>query len=150
MKKFSRQNAQTGLTLVELILVIGVLAILALLLIPALDSRPTPAYRIGCVSNLKQIGFAFRIWAGDNNDKFPMEVSVTNGGTMEFVNSPNVFRHFQALSNELQVPKVVICGKDVARSAATNFSKDFDNSHLSYFLGVDAVHTNSTMFLAGD
>ena len=150
MKKSSRWNAQAALTLVELILVICVLAILAVLLIPAFVSPHTPAYRIGCVMNLKQVGLAFSTWAGENNDRFPMGVSVTNGGSMEFVDSPNTFRHFQALSNLLQVPKVLICGKDASRCAATDFTKDFDNSHLSYFIGIDAVHTNSTMFLAGD
>jgi cell division protein FtsB len=32
-----------------------------------------------CVNNLKQIGLAFRIWAGDNGDKYPNDfISMTN------------------------------------------------------------------------
>src|ERR1039458_3374995 len=38
---------------------------------------------ISSENNLKQIGLAFRIWAGDNGDQFPFNVSQTKGGTHE-------------------------------------------------------------------
>jgi hypothetical protein len=41
--------------------------------------------KIRCVNDLKQVGIAFRLWEGDNNDKYPMAVSVTNGGAMELI-----------------------------------------------------------------
>lgn len=41
--------------------------------------REANAERIRCVNNLKQIGLAFRIWAGDNGDKYPNDfISMTN------------------------------------------------------------------------
>lgn len=36
------------------------------------------AQRINCVNNLKQIGLAFRIWSGDNDDKYPFDVSTNS------------------------------------------------------------------------
>ena len=39
--------------------------------------------RISCWSNLRQVNIAFQIWAEDNKNRYPMAVSVTNGGAME-------------------------------------------------------------------
>jgi hypothetical protein len=36
-----------------------------------------------------------------------MQVSVTNGGTMELVNGGTVFEHFLVMSNELSTPKLL-------------------------------------------
>ena len=41
------------------------------------------AQRIRCVNNLKQIGIATRIYATDNQDRFPWQVPQTEGGTAE-------------------------------------------------------------------
>jgi prepilin-type processing-associated H-X9-DG protein len=106
--------------------------------------------RIQCVNNLKQTALASYVWAGDNNDKFPPQVSATNGGSMEYITGTNVWRHFQVMSNELSTPKVIICPTDTQRPfAATNFDW-INNSNISFFFGIDATETNAQMFLAGD
>jgi competence protein ComGC len=85
--RFSNQRCH-ALTLVEVVVIIVLLLVVAALLLPALAKakiREGP----NCANNLKQIGLAYRIWAGDNNDKYPMEISVTNGGTLELVGGPD-------------------------------------------------------------
>jgi prepilin-type N-terminal cleavage/methylation domain-containing protein/prepilin-type processing-associated H-X9-DG protein len=105
---------------------------------------------IQCVNNLKQIGLAFRIWEGDNGDKYPMQVSVRKGGAKETVLKGNVAACFQVMSNELYTPKMLICPADADRSVAKNFTAGFDNSKVSYFAGVDAADDKPAMFLSGD
>ena len=81
MKSISRRSSKSGFTLVGLLVIIAVLAIFAAMFLPALASAKTKAQRINCVNNLKQSGLAFKMWAGDNYDKNPMDVPEAKGGT---------------------------------------------------------------------
>jgi hypothetical protein len=140
------------------------------LLVPRLNNPHRGGTRIQCVNNLKQVGLSYRVWEGDNNDKYPMAVAETNGGTMDFITGPSAFRHFLVMSNELSTPKILICPaeSDQTRTPANAFAEAqtlFDqrtgmpivgpvsflnNSNISYFVGVDAAETNAQMILSGD
>jgi hypothetical protein len=138
------------LTLIEVLMVIAALILLAAALLSQMMYK-APVMRISCVNNVKQIGLACRVWEGDNNDKYPPQVSATNGGSMEYITGPNVWHHFQVMSNELSTPKVVFCPaeSDRNRFLATNFVS-FCNSNVSFFFGVDAIETIPGAFLVGD
>ncbi|HEV2693675.1 MAG TPA: hypothetical protein VG347_12350 [Verrucomicrobiae bacterium] len=147
-----RSSTQTnqGLTLIEAIVVLCVIALFAMVIVPTYLTPHHYRSRIGCTNNLKQTALAFKIWAGDNNDRFPMQVSVTNGGAMEATAAGDALKAFQQMSNELSTPKVIICPNDFLRHfAATNFTTDLTNK-VSYFIGADATDANPQMILAGD
>lgn len=62
----------SGLTLVELLVVVGILAILAALLLPVLGRAREAARRGACVANLKQMGIALKAYAGESaTGKYP-------------------------------------------------------------------------------
>ena len=137
----------------ELVVVICVLAVVVVVLLPGLVPQRhalRQRQRINCSNNLKQIGLAFRIWEGDNGDKYPMQVSVTNGGAMELAVAGNVSAIFRVMSNELSTPKVLICPQDTKRIAATDFASGFSDTNISYFVGLDAEDKYPQMILSGD
>jgi prepilin-type processing-associated H-X9-DG protein len=143
-----RSSRKAAFTLVGLLVIIAVIAILAAMLLPALASAKRKAQRINCVNNLKQDGLAFRLWEGDNGDKYPMAVSTNKNGTMEYAEDGNAFRHFQVMSNELSTPKILVCPAD-DRTAAANFAR-LKNQNVSYFVSLDATEVRPPMLLTGD
>ena len=58
------------------------------------------------------------------------------------------YRHFQALSNELETPRILACPSDI-RPAAAQF-KELQNANLSYFVAVTASYHNPDSIVAGD
>ena len=149
MKPRPAKNKAAAMTFIELLLVVAVLAWLVVIFLPDLG-RPKRSSRIGCVNNLKQIGLAYRMWAGDNGDKYPFELSVTNGGTKELNVGGNAWLNYLVMSNELSTPKFLICPKDQEHQPpATNFSAQLIG-HISYFVGLDATQNDPQTILSGD
>ena len=129
-------NQKKAFTLIELLVVIAIIAILAAMLLPALAAAKRKAQRINCVNNLNEVGLAFKIWEGDNNDRYPMAVSGAQGGASENIYSggaagtyaagkAGVCIIFGVMSNELSTPKILYCTSDSGanRQAATNFTQ---------------------------
>ena len=147
MKPRVSHQKTAALTLVEVFVVIVVLFVLAALLLPALSRPHKDTWRSLCVNNLKQIDLSYRFWADDHNGKYPFEISVTDGGTMEL---NNALANFLVISNNLGTPKLLICPSDTDRVAATDFTTGFSAKNTSYFVGLDAGTNHPKTFVSGD
>ena len=73
---------------ITLFIVTSIIAILGAMMLPALSKAKSRAQRISAVNNLKQIGVAMRLYAGDNGGLLPVS--------------------FAAMTNELGTDKVLI------------------------------------------
>ena len=160
-----------GFTLIELLVVIAIIAILAAMLLPVLAAAKRRAQRINCVSNLKQVNLAMRIWEGDNNNLYPMAVSTSLGGAQERISctannnsgtytAEGITNIFTCCSNEMSTTKIFVCPSDSSRTYASNFTElgvppspgvaGAGTNGISYFVCGDASETYPQMVLDGD
>jgi len=131
-----------GLTVIEVLAVVFVFVVLCGLILPVTNGGRCGA-EVKCANNLKNVGLAFRIFATDNYDRFPFELSVNDGGTRELHASGQPFHAFKALSNELSTPKITICPQDKQKKASETWT-NFTDENLSYFLNIAVRSPNVT------
>src|SRR6266545_1402383 len=123
MKPHHARPPRGGFTGWDLLIILATVALAAGVLLPALARSKSKSARLNCVSYLKQVGLAFRMWSNDSGDKFPWRVSTNQGGTLELAESGDPLPHFQAVSNELNTPKVLACGFDTTRARVASFDQ---------------------------
>ncbi len=64
-------HRRSGFTLIELLVVIAIIAILAAILFPVFAQARAKARQAACMSNLKQLGISFQMYAQDHDEMLP-------------------------------------------------------------------------------
>ncbi len=112
-----------GFTLVELLAVIAIIGVLAAIVIPVVGHVRKGARTAQCSSNLRQIGQAMLLYAGDHAGRVPYqnpaEPSVPNA-LLSTNLTENWIRHIAPLlsiNNRMQVDQVLNCPNSVPEAA---------------------------------
>src|SRR5687768_16267178 len=79
-------------TLVELLVVIGIIAVLVRVLLPTLGRAREQAKSTQCLSNMRQLGLAFVMYANDNKGLLPASARGSNGVPEDWI-------HFRLTDN---------------------------------------------------
>jgi len=119
-----RRSAR-AFTLIELLVVIAIIAILAVLLSPALARARESARRAVCMSNVQQIGLAYKQFSVDNDQSFPTGTTANSVFALPF-----------GLSNYLAAGRIYICPSDDRQSVPTASSFATTANVLSYACAV--------------
>ncbi|MCX6886875.1 MAG: type II secretion system protein [Verrucomicrobia bacterium] len=124
-------NSRRGFTLIELLVVIAIIAILASMLLPALSKARQKAWTVSCTSNLKQIGIGMRMFADDNEDRYPL-----SGGAIRWNHvDPNAPTNgwMQQLFSYLQGTNIFKCPGNIQLPVK-------NQSPFNYFNGTRAAY----------
>jgi prepilin-type N-terminal cleavage/methylation domain-containing protein len=78
-----KAQSRAGFTIVELLVVVAVIAVLAGLLLAGVGSARDSARRTTCISNLRQIGHAVRMYIDDYGDRPPRFQALWAGGLIK-------------------------------------------------------------------
>ena len=71
-----RPQDRRGFTVIELIVCLGVVAVLCGILLPSLRTAREASQRVGCASNMHQVGVALATWANIHDNRIPASANV--------------------------------------------------------------------------
>lgn len=75
-------------TLIELLVVITIITILAAMLLPVLSRAKQKVQGIACINHLKQLNYAWHMYAGDHNDRLVPNISNGSGHLAKTADDP--------------------------------------------------------------
>jgi competence protein ComGC len=110
-----KHDWNTAFTRIELLVAVLTLMVLLGILVPPMIQRKRSAQLAACNENLKIVVLGHLLYLNDHEfHAFPGQVSTNKGGTMEYLDAGQLFKHFEQLSNELVFPKLLVVHRTIA------------------------------------
>ena len=146
---------KVGGTLVDVLVIVAVVAGVAMIILPMLARSKGRSSRIGCINVIKQVAMGLRLFANDNDSRYP-------DASTNITSSTNLWKLFQLAQNDISSPRILVCSKDTERAPASDFLTGSGSSSgsfahpskrnlaLSYFYASGADEGKPTRLLIGD
>ena len=106
-------NKRSGFTLIELLVVIAIIAVLMAILMPALNRVREQGKRAVCLSNVKQLGLAWVLYADDNDNKI-VNGCTGSGGENPIPADEDGWVHWAGYSDQTSEADQIIAVKEGA------------------------------------
>lgn len=153
--------ARHAFTRLELCAGLAAVALLGLLALPALASNRSRGDIAHCLNNLRLIGRAVEMFAGDHVGQPQWRTYTSDGGTRPITGTKPgaAWFEFTALSNELATPRILACPADTGVKVAAEFSNSgaggylstgFRSAATSYLINLDNPFNSPLNPLAAD
>ena len=108
-----KPKAGAAFTLIELLTVIAVILALAALLLPVISKAKTQSQRTTCVSNLRQVSLAIRMYADDNKDVLPQLGQHSRGSDLVWIAFRPMVQNYLSIQRQASPDdKVFVCPAD--------------------------------------
>jgi prepilin-type N-terminal cleavage/methylation domain-containing protein/prepilin-type processing-associated H-X9-DG protein len=108
----AKTKRPSGFTLIEILTVISVIGILAALLMPALSAARERGRRVGCMSNLRQIGLAIATYSSDYQNHTPTPDWNYDSNPAAATGGRNVTWNYILVDRGYATPKIFQCPND--------------------------------------
>jgi len=140
------RNDSAGFTSLELLACITSCALLLAVIVPILATSRSRSDRVACLSNLRQIGNAFRQFGLEHNDIMPWRQQAGPDGNFNQAGKHELWFQYWWLRESIGTPKILMDPAETRPARiATNWNLDvngglqfFKNSAVAYALGVDS------------
>lgn len=138
-----------GFTLVELLVVIGIIAVLAAILFPVIGAATRSARKAACISNLRQLAQAQKLYSTD----YDRTLVPARAGTVTWC---------QLLQPQMKNDKIILCPEekkgqkvtgmnDLSHSYGINYGLTFNSSSLvPYTFKMSNLNDTSSLLLFFD
>jgi type II secretory pathway pseudopilin PulG len=108
-----KPGADAAFTLIELVTVIAVILALAALLLPVVSRAKTESQRAICVSNLRQVSLATKMYADDNKDVLPQLGQPSRTGDYVWIAFRPMVQNYLGIHRQASPDdKVFVCPAD--------------------------------------
>jgi prepilin-type N-terminal cleavage/methylation domain-containing protein len=121
-------DSKAGFTLIEMLVVVAIMALLLSLMVPGIGKMQDRAATVACMNNLRQIGTALLMNAGDNQGRLPYDTTLTNWNTTghgyALVPEESTLRNYLGKMDVYVVPHEYKKGKRILECPVYTFKED--------------------------